>query len=266
MKKLIFQGLVIVALFFALWFSLRKVNWVKLFKIEKLTNNTQKKLGDLFWETYQRTEKINTNPDVERIVDSIVQKICVANAINYASIQVHIINKEEVNAFALPNGHLLIYSGLITESKNADALCGVICHELAHIQLNHVMQKLLKQAGLSVLTSMTNGSGGAEIIKKSIHTLSSTAFDRSLEKEADLKAVDYLIQAKVNPLPFAMFLKTLSPQEKKLPGFTNWISTHPDPIERSKDIADYCKPPSTPYQSIISNQTWSSLQTKLNEP
>lgn len=265
MKKLIFQGLVIVALFFALWFSLRAVNWVKLFKIEKLTNNTQKKLGDLFWETFLHTEKINSNPEVERIIDSIVQKICVANSINYASIQVHIIIKEEVNAFALPNGHLLIYSGLIAESKNADALSGVICHELAHIQLNHVMQKLIKQVGLSVLTTMTNGSGGAEIIKKTLHTLSSTAFDRSLEKEADLKAVDYLIQAKANPLPFAMFLKNLSTQEKKLSGFTNWISTHPDPIERAKYIADYCKTPSMPYQSIISNQTWSSLQNNLHE-
>ena len=97
-------------------------------------------------------------------------------------IKVHVLNKDEINAFALPNGHLIIYSGLINNSGNQEELTGVICHEIAHIELNHVMKKLIKEIGLSVLISMTTGKGGSEIIKETAKMLSSSAFDRKLEK------------------------------------------------------------------------------------
>ena len=44
------------------------------------------------------------------------------------------------------------------------------------------MKKLIKEVGLSVLISMTTGQGGTEIIQETAKLLSSSAFDRSLEK------------------------------------------------------------------------------------
>ena len=188
MKKTIIQGAISILLFFGTWFVLTKIDWVTVFKVQKVTDKTEEKLGDLFWEIFQRTEKENKNPFVVNSIDSIVTRICIANKIDREFIKVHILNKGDINAFALPNGHLIVYSGLMTNSDNQEELSGVICHEIAHINLNHVMKKLVKEIGLSVLISMTTGNGGSEIVKETAKMLSSSAFDRSLEKEADIKA------------------------------------------------------------------------------
>ena len=210
MEKTIIQGVITVAIFFATWFILAQIDWVKILKVQKVTNQTEEKLGELFWETFRKAEKENKNPFIVNSIDSIVTKICSENEIDRELIKVHILDKDEINAFALPNGHLIIYSGLILNSDNQEELSGVICHETAHIQLNHVMKKLIKEIGLSVLISTTSGNGGPEVTKEAAKILSSSAFDRTLEKEADLKAVDYLINAKINPEPFANFLYKLS--------------------------------------------------------
>lgn len=265
MKKTIIQGTLSILLFFGTWFVLTKINWVKVFKVQKVTDKTEKKLGDLFWELFQQTEKENKNPFVVNPIDSIVNRICTANKIDREFIKVHILNKGDINAFALPNGHLIVYSGLITNSDNQEQLSGVICHEIAHINLNHVMKKLVKEIGLSVLISMTTGNGGSEIIKETAKMLSSSAFDRSLEKEADIKAVDYLIKAKINPEPFADFLFKLSDKENEATKYLTWISTHPDSRERAEYIIEYSKDKKSIYTGIITTETWDKLKEKLNE-
>lgn len=263
MKKLAIQGLLIIALFFLTWLVLAQVNWMTVFRVQKVTDKTEEKLGELFLEIFEKTEKENKDPFVINTVDSIVNKICTENGIEKKIIKVHLLNSQYVNAFALPNGHLMVYNGLILASDNQEELCGVICHEIAHIQLNHVMKKLVKEVGLSTLLSMTTGKGGTEIMRESAKLLSSSAFDRRLEKEADLKAIDYLINAKINPKPFANFLYKLSDSEYGARNYESWISTHPDLKERAAYIIDDIRNRTTNYEAIISGATWINLKNSL---
>jgi predicted Zn-dependent protease len=265
MKKAIIQGAIIILLFLGTWFILTKINWVKVFKVQKITYTTEEKLGELFWEVFQKTEKENRSPYAVNTVDSIVTRICNANNIDRKLLKVHILIKDDINAFALPNEHLIVYSGLIINSDNQEELSGVICHEIAHIMLNHVMKKLVKEIGLSVLISMTTGNGSAEIIKETAKMLSSTAFDRSIEKEADIKAVDYLIKAKINPEPFADFLFKLSDNENEATNYLTWVSTHPDSKERAEYIIEYSKDRKSEYKAIITTETWDKLKELLKE-
>lgn len=265
MKKTIIQGAISILLFFGTWFALTKINWVTVFKVQKVTDKTEEKLGDLFWEIFQQAEKENKNPSVVNAIDTIITQICKANKIDKEFIKVHIVNKDEINAFALPNGHLVVYSGLIINSDNQEELSGVICHEIAHINLNHVMKKLVKEIGLSVLISMTTGNGGSEIVKETAKMLSSSAFDRSLEKEADIKAVDYLIKAKINPEPFADFLFKLSDKENEANEYLTWISTHPDSKDRAEYIIEYSKDKKSKYTGVMTTETWNKLKEKLDE-
>lgn len=263
MKKAIIQGLITVILFFGTWYALTQIDWLNLFRVQKVTNKTEQKLGELFWEVFKKTEKENKNTQVVNSIDSIVTYICKENKIDRKKIKVHILNSDEVNAFALPNGHLVINTALILNSENQEELAGVICHEMAHIELNHVMKKLVKEIGLSVLISMTTGNGGAEIIKETAKMLSSSAFDRNLEKEADLKAVDYMIKAKINPEPFANFLFRLSDNEHEVTKYFTWISTHPESIERTEYIIEYSEGKSVDYKPILSEETWAKLKEVL---
>ncbi len=264
MKKIIIQGTIIILLFLASYFVLSQIDLVNVFKVQKVANKTEQKLGELFWKTIKETANENNNLHILESVDKVVNQICKSNNIDRETIKIHVLNKNEINAFALPNGHLIVYSGLLLNSENQDVLIGVISHEIAHIKLNHIMKKLVKEIGLSVLISMTTGSGGPEIIKETAKMLSSSAFDRSLEKQADIKAVDYLISAKVNPEPFANFLYSLSDKEYATPQYLNWISTHPDSRERAEYIIEYSKNKSIDYEPILSHETWEKLKIELN--
>ncbi len=264
MKKILFQGLFFVASFVVTLMVLRQVDWINLFHIDRATSQTEKKLGDLFWDLYSKTEKECTDSVVRAAIDSLSDRICSENKIERAKLKIHILEKEEVNAFALPDGYLVIYTGLIKDCRNQEELAGVIGHELAHIELNHVMKKLIKEFGLSALISITTGHGGSGTIQETAKTLSSTAFDRKLERAADLKSVEYLQAAFINPSPFADFLQRMGEENGEIKALS-WISTHPDSKERAEYIRNALRNEKTADHPVLKSQTWEQVQEALNK-
>ncbi len=265
MIKALLQGLSLLLLFFGTQLALRQVHWTKILKIDQATKKTDEKLGDLFWEIFQKSDKEITSPLVVNALDSIVSRICIKNKIPRSSVKIHLLDKSDINAFALPGGHLIVYSGLITASDNQAELSGVLCHEIAHIQLNHVMRKLVQEIGLSVVISMTTNKGSTEIIKQAAKLLSSSAFDRKLEKEADLKAVDYLIQAEINPESFANFLYRLAGEQGEAMKYLSWIGTHPESKARAEYLVEYFR--NKPFQKkpVLTDSIWDKVLEKLKE-
>jgi len=263
MNKLILQGSFIIISFFALWAVLNKVDWMTIFKVEEATKTTEEKLGDLFWDLMNRTEKEIHVKEITAPLDSLLSKICIANEIDQSQIKLHITERDEINAFALPNKHLVIFSGLISASENEAELSGVICHELAHIELNHVMKKLIKEIGLSVIISITTGNSGSELSKEAIKLLSSSAYDRKLEEEADIKAIDLLLKSRIDPEPFANFLYKMADNDSKIEQNLSWISTHPDSKERAEYIIEYAKNKSGIIEPVLTKDTWDKLKENL---
>lgn len=261
MIKTFIQGIVLVIMFFATWFLLSRIDWMGTLRIEKITDKTEEKLSKVFRDIILKSEKENKDSAVIHAMDSIVNKICEANDIDRGGIKVHVLEKDEINAFAIPGRHIMVYSGLILAADNPEELTGVICHELAHIEMDHVMKKMVREVGLSALLSISAGQAGGQVIGEAVRTLSSTAFDRKLEKEADIKAVDYLAEAKLNPEPFANFLFKLSGGE--VDKYLSWISTHPESKERAKYIIEYSKEKKTKYEPVLSSSAWSGLQNAL---
>ncbi len=264
MEKIIIRLIIIVALFFAIYTALQQIDWITLFNVEKITSKTEEKLGDLFWDVINQHEKEITDVNIVIPIDSIISKICKANNINTDQIKLHIVDKNEINAFALPGKHLVLYSGLIKSSENEEELCGVICHEIAHMEKDHVAKKLVKEIGLSVLISSTVGNSSPEIISEAIKLLSSTAYDRNMEQEADIGAVEYMINANINPLPFAEFLRRSFGEETILEEHISWVSTHPESSVRADYIIEYSEGKDITFVPILSKDTWEQLQINLN--
>lgn len=261
MKKLLVMLFVVIALFAGIWFLMSHVDWVKLFKLEKITQKTEQKLGELLWESYSAGETEAKHPIVYKAVDSLVTKLCKANNIDRSTIKLYVFEKSEVNAFAFPGGHLVVFTGLIHESENQNELIGVVGHELAHIQLRHVMKKLSKEIGLSVLISIATGSGDGAVIAKIVKMLTSTAFDRTMEKQADIKGVDYMIKASIDPLPLADFMQRLADkQESEVGSYLEWISTHPESGARADYIRKYATNKVIDKQPVISAATWKAVK------
>jgi predicted Zn-dependent protease len=262
-KKTILQALLISAVFFLLWFGFSQIDFMSHFEVKEKTERLESKIGDMIWDELQETEDVITNDSILKALDSFVKPLCDANDIDQDSLKIHILLKDEVNAFALPNNHLVIYSGLIQDCKQTEALQGVLGHEIAHIEKNHVMKKLSKEIGYSVLLAAAGGSKTGEVTRQIFKTLSSTAYDRKLEKEADITSVNYMIKAKIDPKPMADFMYQMA-QDNQSEKYMEWISDHPDSEERAKYILEYIKG-----KKLKSNNTdqkkWEAFQKKIRE-
>ena len=261
-KKTIIQALIIVSGFFLLWLGISQIDFMKFFKVTERKQNMENKLGDIIWREIKDTEKVINNDTIVKSLDSLLIPICNANDIERDSLKVHIIKKDQINAFALPNNHLVVYTGLIEDCKRQEALQGVLGHEIAHIENHHVMKKLSKEIGYSVLLTAAGGSKGGQLAGEILKTLSSSAYDRKLEKEADIASVDYMLKAHIDPKPMADFMYQMA-QDFRINKNMEWISDHPDSEERAKYILEYIKGKKLKNKATISEKSWKNFQEQI---
>ena len=258
-QKTLLQALLIVSAFFLIWFGFSQLDFMKFFKVKERTENVEHKLGDMIWNQLEDSEDIIYNDTITKSLDKLLKPLCDANDINQDSLKVHIIKKDEINAFALPNNHLVVYTGLIEDCKKQEALQGVLGHEIAHIENNHVMKKLSKEIGYSVLLTAAGGSKGGQMAREIIKTLSSSAYDRSLEKEADITSVKYMMEADINPKPMADFMYQMA-QDSNINKNMYWIADHPESEERAKYILEYIKGKHLKNKQTLSEKDWKNFQ------
>jgi predicted Zn-dependent protease len=263
-KKIILPGFIILIGFFGLFLVLSQVDFVSIFHVKEIRSSSENKIGDLIWDEIESSGKIITNDSITATLDKLIAPICEESNIKRDSLKIHIVANDDVNAFALPDNHLVVYTGLIKECKNQEAMQGVLGHEIAHIANNHVMKKLSKEIGLSVLLSTASGGKGGAIIKEILKSLSSSAYDRTLEKEADITSVEYLLKADINPAPFADFMFELA-QQKNLSDSFYWISSHPESEDRAKYILDYLKGKKYKKIPTISENNWDNYKKLVAE-
>jgi predicted Zn-dependent protease len=263
-KKIILPGFLILTSFFGLFLTLSQVDFVSYFHVKEIRSSSESKIGDLIWDEISSTSDVISNDSITETLDKLIAPICEKNNIEKDSLKIHIVVNNDINAFALPNSHLVVYTGLIKECKNQEALQGVLGHEIAHIANNHVMKKLSKEIGLSVLLSATTGGKGSVIVKEILKSLTSSAYDRTLEKEADMASVDYLLKANINPEPLADFMFELA-QQKDNSDSLYWISSHPESEERANYILDYLKGKTYKKILTISIEDWENYKKAVGE-
>jgi predicted Zn-dependent protease len=85
-----------------------------------------------------------------------------------------------------------------------------------------------------------------------------------LEKEADMTSVDYLLNANINPEPFADFMFELA-QQNDLSDSLYWVSSHPESEERAKYILNYLKGKKYKKETTISSTAWESYKKLIKE-
>ncbi|MDB5555497.1 MAG: metalloprotease [Rhizobium sp.] len=147
------------------------------------------------------------------------------------------------NAFALPDGTLVITDALVEMAKgDMEMILGVLAHEIGHVEKNHSLRQMYRAAGLAGLIMLIAGdvgSGGEEVLTDGAALLS-LSYSRSAESEADRVSVELMSKAGHDPAAIGRFFKLL---EERLgdKGGTSMLSTHPGTPERRKQIDDWAK-------------------------
>lgn len=262
MKKPFIQFILFTGIFLFMWLGLSQIHWVELMNIRKVTEKQKEKLTRLILDLHKKEKQEVESSVIVNTITDIKNKICKANNIQVADITIHVFRDEVINAFALPGGHIIINSGLINNCDNPDMLAGVISHEIAHIQLDHITGKLTRELGLSTII-MATGTDNLSILKEVLHTLTSRGFDREAEREADIAAVEYMINTKADVKQLALFLRKISDNQLDMSDRLEWISTHPDTGERigiilsAVDEKHQVKP-------IITKKQWVALKNECD--
>ena len=174
--------------------------------------------------------------------------------------QFEIIDSDWVNAIAFPGGKILIFRGLLEKSRSADAVAGVLAHEMQHVFQRHGTENLLNQVALSGLFKLltVEANAIAETLFAGVRTLSLLKYTRELETEADALALQLLFEAKVDPVEMLSMFAVL---QKHAPSLPESFSTHPEMSSRLETLETLLEQnPEFVSEPVLSEKSWEFLQ------
>lgn len=213
---------------------------IKLFNVE---NDVA--LGQKLDEEMKRNPKEYPfyiyNQPIQYLQD-IVNKIITSPHIKYRNIfkyKVQIISDDNViNAFCTPGGFIYVYTGLIRSLKNEATLAAVLAHEIAHAELRHAKNRMLKAYGVDLLKSIILGDN-PDKLKEMAGDFFSGAYlmknSRDDEYEADEYSFKYLQSTQWYPGAIKYFFNIIHSDSK--PDLIERLKdTHPIPQDRIENI------------------------------
>lgn len=181
------------------------------------------------------------------------------------SIQVTVVNSDETNAFALPGGHVVVYSHLLKQLKTPEEFAALIGHEVTHINKQHTLKLLSRNLSSYVFISFLFGdvNGVLDLVLRNANELNNLSYNRNLEQEADDEALALLQQNQLSQRGLLDLLQVLQAESKDVSiKELQYLSTHPLTEER---IAN-CKQRSKSY-TVVSNEKierlFSNIQNHL---
>lgn len=138
------------------------------------------------------------------------------------------------NALALPGGSIVITESLLARVDSADALAGVLAHEIGHVHHRHGLGGLLHQGGLMLVMTLVLGdpTGLAETFALAA---AGAGYSREAEREADRFSVDAVAAAGGDPKALGPFLVALE-AEAGGDGGLALLRSHPFSDERRQAI------------------------------
>ena len=238
MRSSTFLKLVLILVIFAgIWilFTLFPIIPVKSKQI--ISVESECKLGDKLVKEILKDDK-NFKPIHKPYTDSclrvIKDRLLTALGHTEYNYTFLLIENKEVNAYTLPGGYIVIYSGLIEMTDSPEELAAVIGHEMGHVEKRHIISRLMKNLGISVLLS-----GDTFVLGEIGKTAASTVFDRKQEKEADQFSLKLLDKAHIEPRMLAVFFRKINEDHDAFTNNAEFLMSHPDLDSRIRMALEY---------------------------
>lgn len=156
--------------------------------------------------------------------------------------EVNVISSDELNAFCMPGGKIMFYSGLINKLHlSDDEIAIVMGHEISHALREHsreqISQALAAQAAIDIGTSLLGlGSGSADIASMGYKNFVATKFSRTDESEADRIGLELTARAGYDPRAGVTLWKKMIQASQGGGRPPEFLSTHPAEENRVQQI------------------------------
>ena len=174
------------------------------------------------------------SPQGEAALNALVERLeAGATAPGARQIRIAALDVDMFNAAAIPGSHIVVFKGALEETKDIDALTGIVAHEIAHVRRRHVTEALVRELGIGALIRTFAGSVGANA-----EQVVGLSFTRANEREADADAIATLRRAGIDPRPTAALFAKLS---KEMGGDSGpaleFLDSHPGSKARAGNFA-----------------------------
>jgi beta-barrel assembly-enhancing protease len=153
-------------------------------------------------------------------------------------VQVTVVKNSQVNAFALPGGHIIVYSALLEKISNYSELAALLAHEYTHISKRHATRSIFRSLGSKAFISLLFGRSGmlTSLVLNNADQLKSLKYSRSLEKEADIEGLRLLKESKIDGRGFIWLMEHLAENGKQL--LPEMVASHPDIEKRIRYLRE----------------------------
>lgn len=186
----------------------------------------ERRLGDLaFAQARPSLKLLETGPAVA-MIQEVGGRLTMGSPYDY---QWHVADNPQVNAFAMPGGHVVVYTGLLLAAHSAEEVAGVLAHEVQHVELRHTLENLIHALGWRAALAVALGDVSGGMWGDMAHRLVTLKYSRDLERHADLGGLKALRRAAISPDGMACFFQRLADREDLSLAL---LSTHPASAER----------------------------------
>ena len=241
-------------------------------------------LSNQEYTKYMSSAKLSTNAEqtamVKRVgtrlataVETYLKNNGYANEVKNFSWEFNLVQNNEVNAFCMPGGKIVVYTGLLPVTQNETALAIVLGHEIAHAVAKHSAEQMSKQyrqqvatsIGGAVLNQVSSGVGDiASNIAGTAFSFANAKYSRANESEADHMGLIFAAMAGYNPNEAVTFwtrMANASSSNSRQSGLQNWLSDHPSDQQRIKDIKGWLPEALKYYHPSTTTSTASKKKT-----
>lgn len=212
------------------------------------------------YSKYMQTAKLSTNQTQTAMVKRVGQRLANAvesylNSHGYSNDvknfhwEFNLVQNDQVNAFCMPGGKIVVYTGLLPVTQNETALAIVLGHEIAHAVAKHSAEQMSKQyrqqVGTSIVGTVLNNTigGGVGDVASNIASIgfsfANAKYSRANESEADHMGLIFAAMAGYNPREAVTFwtrMANASGSSSQTTGLQSWLADHPSDQQRVKDI------------------------------
>ena len=200
------------------------------------------------------TDAQNTNMvkhiglNIQGAVENYFAQHNLSKELNGYAWEFNLIESPEVNAWCMPGGKVVVYSGILPITQNETGLAVVMGHEIAHAIAQHggerMSQGLMQElGGVALSVAIQNEPQTTQNIFLTAYGLGSTIgvilpYSRTQESEADRLGLIFMAMAGYNPSAAIDFWTRMS-QSKTGGSPPEFLSTHPSDQKRISNLKEY---------------------------
>ena len=229
--------------------------------VSRIPVEWEQKLGESAYRDFLSHQEVMKEGPAVAALGEMTQRMTAQIPDNPYKFEVTVVKSDVVNAFALPGGYVVVFTGLMKKAESGEEVAGVLSHELNHVLQRHGLERIVKSLGIMTVAAIVFGNqqGLIGMMKQLGVELFTLKFGREQETEADLTGLQLLQRAKIDPSGMITFFERLSEKDQ---GRMEWLSTHPMSAARAErlkaELAALPKKSSEPFTF-----DWKQVQASL---